>query len=93
MIFALVKLRLQFQESFFMATAQTTKAETTLQDEIKKLELQLAEKTALLNKQQQEKINQVISNFINEVEKNGFNKVEVKKAVIEKLTRKHKARK
>lgn len=76
-----------------MATAQTTKAETTLQDEIKKLELQLAEKTALLNKQQQEKINQVISNFINEVEKNGFNKVEVKKAVIEKLTRKHKARK
>ena len=76
-----------------MATAQTTKAETTLQDEIKKLELQLAEKTDLLNKQQQEKINQVISNFINEVEKNGFNKVEVKKAVIEKLTRKHKARK
>ena len=40
-----------------------------------------------------EKINQVISNFINEVEKNGFNKVEVKKAVIEKLTRKHKTRK
>ena len=43
MIFALVKLRLQFRV-FFMATAQTTKAETTLQDEIKKLELQLAEK-------------------------------------------------
>ena len=75
-----------------MATAQTTKAETTLQDEIKKLELQLAEKTALLNKQQQEKINQVISNFINEVEKMVLIKSKLK-AVIEKLTRKHKARK
>ena len=35
MIFALVKLRLN-SRSLFMATAQTTKAETTLQDEIKK---------------------------------------------------------
>lgn len=73
-----------------MATAPK---DNVLEEEIKKLEQQLAEKTALLNKQQQEKINQVISNFINEVEKNGFNKVEVKKAVMEKLTRKHKARK
>jgi hypothetical protein len=31
--------------------------------------------------------------FLNEVEKNGFNKVEVKKAVVQKLTRKHKTRK
>lgn len=77
-----------------MATAQTKEPkDNVLEEEIKKLEQQLAEKTALLNKQQQEKINQVISNFINEVEKNGFNKVEVKKAVMEKLTRKHKARK
>lgn len=74
-----------------MATAQPK--DNVLEEEIKKLEQQLAEKTALLNKQQQEKINQVINNFINEVEKNGFNKVEVKKAVMEKLTRKHKARK
>lgn len=74
-----------------MATAQPK--DNVLEEEIKKLEQQLAEKTALLHKQQQEKINQVISNFINEVEKNGFNKVEVKKAVIEKLTRKHKTRK
>jgi DNA-binding transcriptional regulator YhcF (GntR family) len=77
-----------------MATAQTKEPkDNVLEEEIKKLEQQLAEKTALLNKQQQEKINQVISNFINEVEKNGFNKVEVKKAVMEKLTRKHKTRK
>ena len=46
-----------------MATAQTTKAETTLQDEIKKLELQLAEKTALLNKQQSDKINTLVQIF------------------------------
>ncbi|MBX0312190.1 MAG: hypothetical protein JHC31_10515 [Sulfurihydrogenibium sp.] len=66
---------------------------SNLADEIKTLEQQLAEKTALLKKQQQEKINQFISNFISEIEKHGFNKVEVKKAVVEKLTRKHKTRK
>jgi len=71
-----------------MATAQNT-----LADEIKKLEQQLAEKTALLNKQQVEKIDLLVTNFLNEVEKNGFNKVEVKKAVVQKLTRKHKTRK
>ncbi len=71
-----------------MATAQNT-----LADEIKKLEQQLAEKTALLNKQQVEKIDLLVTNFLNEVEKNGFNKVEVKKVVVQKLTRKHKARK
>ena len=74
-----------------MATAQTQS--NNLADEIKKLEQQLAEKTALLNKQQVEKIDLLVTNFLNEVEKNGFNKVEVKKAVMEKLTRKHKARK
>ena len=75
-----------------MATQQTAQT-TSLQDEIKRLEQQLAEKTALLNKQQEEKINSLINAFIADVEKNGFSKVEVKKLVIEKLTRKHKARK
>lgn len=74
-----------------MATAQAQS--NNLADEIKKLELQLAEKTALLNKQQVEKIDLLVTNFLNEVEKNGFNKVEVKKAVVQKLTRKHKTRK
>ena len=60
-----------------MATAQAQS--NNLADEIKKLEQQLAEKTALLNKQQVEKIDLLITNFVNEVEKNGFNKVEVKK--------------
>lgn len=77
--------------AFFMATAQPQS--NSLADEIKKLEQQLAEKTALLNKQQEEKISLLVNNFINEVEKNGFNKVEVKKAVVQKLTRKHKPRK
>lgn len=75
-----------------MATAQQNQS-NSLQEEIKRLEQQLAEKTALLSKQQAEKIDILITNFINEVEKNGFNKVEVKKAVVEKLTRKHKTRK
>lgn len=76
-----------------MATAQPTKAETTLQDEIKKLEQQLAEKTALLNKQQSEQISTFVQSFLAEIEKNGFDRVAVKKAVLEKLTRKHKTRK
>ena len=74
-----------------MATSQSQS--NNLAEEIKKLEQQLAEKTALLNKQQFEKIDLLITNFVNEVEKNGFNKVEVKKAVVQKLTRKHKPRK
>lgn len=74
-----------------MATAQPQN--NALQEEIKKLELQLAEKTALLNKQQEEKINTLINSFIAEIEKQGFNKIEVKKIVLEKLTRKHKTRK
>ena len=74
-----------------MATSQSQS--NSLAEEIKKLEQQLAEKTALLNKQQFEKIDLLITNFVNEVEKNGFNKVEVKKVVVQKLTRKHKPRK
>ena len=74
-----------------MATSQTQS--NNLAEEIKKLEQQLAEKTALFNKQQFEKIDLLLTNFVNEVEKNGFNKVEVKKAVVQKLTRKHKPRK
>jgi DNA-binding transcriptional regulator YhcF (GntR family) len=74
-----------------MSTAQPQT--NALQEEIKKLELQLAEKTALLNKQQEEKINTLINSFISEIEKQGFNKIEVKKMVLEKLTRKHKTRK
>jgi len=51
-----------------MATQQPAQT-TSLQDEIKRLEQQLAEKTALLNKQQEEKINSLINAFIADVEK------------------------
>ena len=50
-----------------MATSQSQS--NSLAEEIKKLEQQLAEKTALLNKQQFEKIDLLITNFVNEVEK------------------------
>lgn len=75
-----------------MANTQP-QATSALADEIKKLEQQLAEKTALLNKQQVQKIDLLVTSFLNEVEKNGFNKVEVKKLVVQRLTRKQKPRK
>lgn len=75
-----------------MANTQP-QATSSLADEIKKLEQQLAEKTALLNKQQVQKIDLLVTSFLNEVEKNGFNKVEVKKLVVQRLTRKQKPRK
>ena len=74
-----------------MATSQSQS--NSLAEEIKKLEQQLAEKTALLNKQQSEQISTLVQSFLAEIEKNGFDRVAVKKAVLEKLTRKHKARK
>ena len=61
--------------------------------EIQKLQQDLLEKQKKLNSIQQSEIENLVSKFISEVEKNGFSKVEVKKAVIEKLTRKHKPRK
>ena len=42
---------------------------------------------------QQKEINTIVEDFINKVEAGGFNKVEVKKIVVEKLTRKHSKKK
>lgn len=39
---------------------------------------------------QQKEISTIVEDFLNKVESGGFNKVEVKKLVVEKLTRKHK---
>ena len=61
-----------------MATAQPTKAETTLQDEIKKTWTATCWKTALLNKQQSEQISTLVQSFLAEIEKNGFDRVAVK---------------
>ena len=64
-----------------MATAQNT---NQLQQEIQQIQKQLEEKQAKLQLIQQTEINKLISKFVDDVEANGFNKVEVKKMVIEK---------
>ena len=64
----------------------------TLAQEIQKLDLELAEKKKKLLLIQQSEIEKVISDFVNLIEKSGFDKVQVKKLVIEKMTRKNKKR-
>lgn len=62
----------------------------TLSIEIAKLQNDLAEKQKQLMQMQKSEIEKLILKFVEDVEKAGFNKVEVKKFVIEKLTRKNK---
>jgi hypothetical protein len=71
----------------------TQPAANTLQQEILQMQKQLQEKQNKLQEIQQTEINKLVSKFLDDVEKSGFNKVEVKKMVIEKLTRKNKPRK
>lgn len=71
----------------------TQPAVNTLQQEILQMQKQLQEKQNKLQEIQQTEINKLVSKFLDDVEKAGFNKVEVKKMVIEKFTRKNKPRK
>lgn len=71
----------------------TQPAANTLQQEILQMQKQLQEKQNKLQEIQQTEINKLVSKFLDDVEKAGFNKVEVKKMVIEKFTRKNKPRK
>ena len=64
-----------------------------LADEIAKMKKELEEKQKALNEIHINEIEKLVSNFLVEIEKSGFDKVAVKKLVIEKLTRKHKPRK
>ena len=64
-----------------------------MQQEILQMQKQLQEKQNKLQEIQQTEINKLVSKFLDDVEKSGFNKVEVKKMVIEKFTRKNKPRK
>ena len=75
-----------------MATQQNTNQLELLQTEIQQLEKNLREKQEKLNQIHKTEIEKLVSQFIVEVEKAGFNKVEVKKLVNSKLTRKHKPR-
>lgn len=62
----------------------------TLAQEIQKLDQELIEKKKKLALIQQSEIEKVINDFVSMIEKSGFDKVQVKKIVIEKLTRKNK---
>lgn len=58
--------------------------------EISKLQNELVEKQKQLMQMQKSEIEKLVQKFAEEVEKSGFSKVEVKKLVVEKLTRKNK---
>ena len=64
----------------------------TLAQEIQRLDNELIEKRKKLQALQQSEIEKLVLGFTSEVEKSGFDKVIVKKMVIEKLTRKNKKR-
>lgn len=59
-----------------------------LKDEVQRLQTELFEKQKELNLIQQNELSKIIEEFAEKVK--DFDRVEVKKAVLEKLTRKHK---
>jgi len=61
--------------------------------EIQKLQAELEQKQKLFNEQQAEKLEKVVTAFIEDITKSGFDKVLVKQMVVSKLTRKNKRRK
>lgn len=61
--------------------------------EIQKIQSDLMEKQKKLSQIQQTEIEKLVSALLIEIEKSGFDKVQVKKLLMEKLTRKHKSRK
>jgi hypothetical protein len=75
-----------------MATTPAPKEALTLAQEIQRLDNELLEKRKKLQALQQSEIEKLVLGFTSEVEKSGFDKVIVKKMVIEKLTRKNKKR-
>ncbi|HHK8319549.1 hypothetical protein [Serratia nevei] len=74
-----------------MATAQQNQAQSLAQ-EIAKIQADLLEKQKTLQNIQQSEIDKLVSKFLEDVEKSGFDRVLVKKIVVEKFTRKHKKR-
>lgn len=79
-----------------MATSQQPSQQSQAQNlasEIAKMQADLLEKQKKLNEIQLNEVESLVTKFVAEVEKNGFDRVLVKKAVMEKLTRKQKRRK
>lgn len=77
-----------------MATANPAQSQAqNLATEIAKMQADLLEKQKQLSHIQQSEVESLVNKFVTEVEKNGFDRVLVKKIVTEKLTRRNKRRK
>ncbi|WP_325097224.1 hypothetical protein [Burkholderia contaminans] len=74
-----------------MATNPQNQAQSLAQ-EIAKMQADLLEKQKTLQGIQQSEIDKLVNKFVEDVEKSGFDKVLVKKIVVDKFTRKHKKR-
>jgi len=74
-----------------MATNPQNQAQSLAQ-EIAKMQADLLEKQKTLQGIQQSEIDKLVNKFVEDVEKSGFDRVLVKKIVVEKFTRKHKKR-
>lgn len=74
------------------APAATVNQAQTLAQEIAKIQQDLVEKQKKLLTIQQSEIDKIVLKFIQDIEKAGFDKVVVKKMVVDKLTRKNKKR-
>lgn len=72
-------------------TATATQA-STLAQEIEKIQQELIEKQKRLQAIQQSEIDKLVNKFVSDIEKAGFDRVVVKKMVVDKLTRKNKKR-
>jgi predicted metal-dependent phosphotriesterase family hydrolase len=65
---------------------------STLAQEIEKSQQELVEKQKRLQAIQQSEIDKLVNKFVSDIEKAGFDRVVVKKMVVDKLTRKNKKR-
>lgn len=74
------------------APAAAPSQASTLAQEIEKIQQDLAEKQKRLQAMQQSEIDKLVNKFVSDIEKSGFDRVVVKKLIIDKLTRKNKKR-
>lgn len=74
------------------APAPAATQASTLAQEIEKIQQDLAEKQKRLQAMQQSEIDKLVNKFVSDIEKSGFDRVVVKKLIIDKLTRKNKKR-
>lgn len=75
-----------------VAPATTANQASTLAQEIEKIQQELLEKQKRLQAIQQSEIDKLVNKFVSDIEKSGFDRVVVKKMVVDKLTRKNKKR-